>query len=178
MTYKNNNTIIHERFKLEDLTIKSRKKLLQNFLTRLKELNLKEKEKSIILFHWGSHERTVFYKNIKKYNINISSYLNKTKLSFIDGCSIFKSEPIIVKGALNFSIKTIGNALYELKLIDCIWDKNTRINSGEDAMYFAWKHYNGNASTNNEIMDEIDNYNEKDCLVLYKIFEEVLINYI
>ena len=75
-----------------------------------------------------------------------------------------------MKGALNYSLKTIAKALYNNKLINTIWNNDTCSN-GLNAMILANNLYNDNINNikDNKVMKEIIRYNEIDCKVLYDI---------
>ena len=45
--------------------------------------------------------------------------------------------PIIIKGAKNFSLKTIGQSLNNNNIINLYWDMDNNIYNGLDAMILA-----------------------------------------
>jgi hypothetical protein len=91
--------------------------------------------------------------------------------------SVFTSEPIVVKGALNFRLKTIGKAMYKLGLIDILWEDN-EVTDGLAAMMHAVKYYTGDVeNTNVSIMDTIVDYNEIDCKVIWAIIKYLRLNH-
>ena len=86
----------------------------------------------------GSAEFFMLKRFIKKYNTltltkniyhqNVSNIINKVYKLFYDynGRLIrhIQNTPIIIKGAYNFSLKTISKALYKLNKIKTLWDDN------------------------------------------------------
>ncbi len=92
--------------------------------------------------------------------------------------SVFKYQPIVVKGAYNFSIKTIGTALYNLGLIKTTWKKNiseTKPDLNGFAVMMQINKYNEEAEKLRmslrkfKEIDDIIIYNMVDCQVLAEI---------
>ena len=76
-------------------------------------------------------------------------------------CDIFTSEPIVVKNALCFKLKEIGNALYSNGLIDTYWD-SSELSDGLSAMTFGIKFYQKENKTEDDgkTFNEIIKYNK------------------
>lgn len=89
----------------------------------------------------------------------------------VDLYQVFLNEPIVVKGALNYSLKSIAKAMFEFKLINTIWDSNSQCANGLNAMLIAHNIYSKTKNVTNEIpmMKEIEKYNEIDCKCLWEI---------
>jgi len=99
-----------------------------------------------------------------KYNIILPV------MNWADILKIFHEEPIIIKGALNFSLKTVGKALNNMGLIKDFWIENSNVKNGLDAMFQAYQLYQNTKDINeNEIMKEIIKYNEIDCSIMWEI---------
>jgi len=108
-------------------------------------------------FHWGSHERTIILPKLLKYGIvNDTRFYNMNKW--------FMDEKIIIKGMLNFKLKSVVDAMREQSLSDIQYGC---IDNGLDAMYQAWKIYQGDNIISD--LDDILDYNEKDCYALAEI---------
>ena len=116
------------------------------------------------LFHWSNAELTNLNHVEKRHNNKWDIWERNVKL--VDMYNIFISEPIVIHGALNFKLKTIGKALYTLGLITTIWDEDG-ITNGFNAMFDAIKYYT--SPENNYIMDAIIKYNEIDCKIIWDI---------
>ena len=89
----------------------------------------------------------------------------------IDLYQVFINEPIVIKGALNYSLKSIAKAMFESSLIKTIWDTSCSCANGLNAMLLAYQVYN-NKDLNprkDSIMKEIGKYNEIDCKCLWEI---------
>ena len=111
---------------------------------------------------------------------------NNDQYDFYDLHKIFISEPIFIKGVLNYSLKNIAKALYNYKIISSCWNLNSPCSNGLSAMILANKIYNQQKMLqidtiskspavlykmlfNEPIMKDIIYYNEIDCKVLYEI---------
>lgn len=132
---------------------------------KLLELNKTE----ALFIHWTDAEPS-FY-NRAKIEFNLP---NK---KFLDLYKVFINEPIVIKGAFNYSLKTIGNAMYKLKLINTFWDSNSNCSNGLDALVQANKIFYSNDNVQSSNMLDITNYNEIDCKVLCEILEYLRINH-
>jgi hypothetical protein len=129
---------------------------------------------SYLFIHWGNIENYILYKKIKQLNLRneLNLLINVLDFQMFDLNLYFKSESIIVRNALNFKLKSIGNAFYNLNYIKTIWDKNI---TGENITYFINNYYNN--EINNEINDnkinQIENniiyYNYSDVKILQEI---------
>jgi hypothetical protein len=91
-------------------------------------------------------------------------------IEWIDMCNIFTSTPIVVKGALCFKLKEIGNAMYNNGLIDTYWDSGN-VSDGLSAMHEGIKYYNKQNKTESDktIFKNIIKYNKIDCKVVWDI---------
>lgn len=81
-------------------------------------------------------------------------------------------EPVVVRGALNFGLKSIAKALRELGLIESSWDDSPL--DGLGAMVGAWwcegeAERLGVPLADIELMQEIGHYNEIDCKVMMEV---------
>lgn len=139
---------------VEDISNKSEKKIFVNLIKDI--INFSE-NKLIPVFHWGDIENYI-YKNIKiKYNIQYN-------IKFIDLNRIFKNNNIYIKGCFNYSLKNIGNALFNNNIIQTKWDSN--ISNGIEAMLEYYYVYKKNY---NENIIDIIRYNYVDVKILQEI---------
>jgi len=154
------NKWIFKSFKTDDSSIEAQKKMFDNFWHYI---NGTSNGLDPLFIHWTQAEPT-FYKKIQQKLPNLS---NK---NFLDLYKVFIDEPITIKGALNYSLKTIAKAMYNHKLINTSWETNSLCNNGLDALVQAHKIYFNNERKLKEIKDIIK-YNEIDCKVLYEIID-------
>ena len=85
---------------------------------------------------------------------------------------VVRREPVVVRGALNFGLKTFARALHSHGLIETSWG-DTKVD-GLGAMTAAWwcdaEAREGDVSmTEIELMQEVARYNEVDCKVMMEI---------
>ena len=95
----------------------------------------------------------------------------------MDLLKVFKSEPIIIRGAFRYGLKEIASNLYNLGFMDTIWDMDM---DGRIAMIKAEEalkesKINKIKFSDIEIIKTISKYNYIDCQVVYEILEFVKI---
>ncbi len=162
--YNKNGNWTYKSFVINKKDNNNELNILLEFKNYIEEILIQENKKQVKLFHWSNAEVNI-YNNLKdKYKIIIDNII------FYDLYQVFVNEPIVIKGALNYSLKTIAKALYDNKLINTIWDNNICSN-GLNAMIMANDLYNKNVKNikTNKIMKGIIKYNEVDCRVLFDI---------
>jgi len=132
---------------------------------------LKINNKKIAKFyHWSQAEVSSYNKFKIKNDIIIKENDFRNNFIFYDLYKVFIKEPILIKGALNFSLKTIAKTLYNHKLIESTWNTSSPCSNGLNAMILANNLYDKDADVNIEpVMKEIIYYNEIDCKVMYEI---------
>lgn len=118
-------------------------------------------------FHWAHAEPSWFNKVSTKNNGKWDNW----DIKWIDIYSLFVYEPITVKGAYNYRLKTITNAMKKNGLIDIQW--NDDMDSGFSAMMEAVKYYNGKGD-----IDKIIKYNEIDCKAVFEIVKYLRRNHV
>jgi hypothetical protein len=150
-----------------------------SYINNILENNNKTHSK---FYHWSNAEVTM-YNDFLKRNNNLNNMNNYT---FYDLNKVFIQEPIVVKDALNFSLKTIAKALYKNGLIQSNWDSDNQCSNGLNAMIMAMNLYDERYNILNnkskkrkflcdiedeQIMKNIIHYNSIDCKVLWEIHE-------
>jgi len=142
------------------------KELFDEFWEYINNLLKVNNKKEALFIHWTSAE-PLAYNNIKKK-------LNIPDKNFLDLYQVFINEPIVIKGAFNYSLKSIANAMYHNELISTLWDSNSQCSNGLNALFLAYEMYNSSdIELNNEKLKDIRYYNEVDCKVLYEILEYI-----
>jgi hypothetical protein len=147
-------------FYLDELSLESQHQLFNDFWDWV---NSKTKKRFSKFYHWTKAEPI-------QYNKWAQTFLLPNK-TFVDLYDVFKNEPIVVKGALNFSLKSIAKAMYNNKLIKTTWIDSACL-SGLDALYWAIQLYKNDNKLNMElqhIMNDVIQYNQVDCQVLFEI---------
>lgn len=124
------------------------------------------------LFHWSNAEVANLTHAEKRHNKKWIKWENS--VVWVDMYRVFTSEPILVKGGLNFRLKTIGKAMHSLKFINTLWD-DSGPSDGFSAMFDAIEYYK---SKDDKVMNGIIKYNEVDCKVIYEIVEYLRRNHV
>ncbi len=131
------------------------------------------------LFHWSQAEIS----NLNTMNARYDNrWLNWEKdITFVDMYRVFLSEPINIKGSFGYSLKSVGNALFKLGKINLQWS-DTDVTNGKNAMFIAAKIYQNKIlerETRRDIslMQEIIQYNEVDCKMIYEIVQYFRLNH-
>jgi len=157
----NQNEYTFKDFTIEELTIESEKKNINNWI------NFISKYDNIKIYHWGHAEKT-YIENIHKRFPDIKL----PKMLLIDLLHYYRQEPIIIKNCFNFSLKTIGKNMYKHGMIKSTWSET---DNGLDAMIkfkelCLQKDKNIPLKRYNEI-SEIIEYNKMDCVILMEILQ-------
>lgn len=173
-------------FIMEEKNDSSETLMFKSFHELINKL-LKENSKSVAKFYHWSKAEILAYNRFKSKQDNEKCGKIETKYEFYDLYKLFISEPITVKGALNYSLKTIAKNLYSNGLIKSNWNNLSPCSNGLNAMILANKVYdnikNGLVDSienddeacgkvqNFPIMRDIQNYNQVDCKVLWEILK-------
>ena len=162
--YSFNNEWNYKYFLAEDLTDNIQISIINNMKNYIKEISELYNTLEPNLYHWSNFEPMIFNKLCNKYKIEQPYY------NWSDILKMFHEEPIVIKGALNFSLKNIGKALYDLKYITTIWDDSLNVKNGLDAMFQAYYIYKNKDNLNfNKEIEPIIKYNDVDCKIMWDI---------
>jgi len=173
--YIENNNWKYKVFTMNNLSSSEEYRIFNEFTNFIleKSLSLDPNSKFVPrLFHWSPAEITNFKHVNQRHNNKWENW--EKQIMWIDMYFVFTSEPIVVHGALNFRLKEIGKAMYNLKCINTKWDVDGPID-GLSAMVDAIRYYKNKdnnaieSSDDNKIFKAIINYNEIDCEVIWQI---------
>ena len=161
-------------FLAKDNTLEEERIMIDRFykhITNLKNKILGENAPYPNMYHWGHVERTLF--RSAKYRHMGNKWNN---LAWFDMSDVFKKEPIVINGCLNFGLKGVAKAMYKHGFIKTVWRSDNPCSNGTNAMVFAYCEYEKNRSNkdrikNSKIMAEIAEYNEIDCKVIWEIID-------
>lgn len=93
-----------------------------------------------------------------------------------DLSSLFRAEPIVLKGCFNFGLKNIASAMRENHMISASIDSDCK--SGMMAMVNAWNCYKDcDNPIQSNVMKDIEKYNQFDCKVLWEIINYLRSNH-
>jgi hypothetical protein len=170
--YENNGKWIYETFVMKEKQEMSELNMVTNFINYIGNVLKEFNKKKAIFYHW-SHAEISAYTNFKKRHFE-NNFSDKNFV-FYDLYKLFYDEPIVVNGALNFSLKSIAKALYKNNLIESSWDSSSPCSNGLTAMILANEIYEKvckktiNNIIHDPVMREIVKYNEIDCKVMWEI---------
>jgi predicted RecB family nuclease len=124
------------------------------------------------LFHWSPAETSSL---TEAYNAAIVRQGSPPwpKLPWVDLLNrVVKEQPVTVRGAFNFGLKTIAKAMHAHGLIQTVWSDGPA--DGMGAMVGAWRcqteaRERGASMTQVDLMQEIERYNEVDCKVMAEV---------
>jgi len=167
---------VYEKFVVDNINEIEENRICLNFIKFINELAIKFRIKNrIILWHY-SHAECSSWKRFQDRN-------NKSfDVQWADLLKVFLDEPIGIKGALNYSLKTISKIFYQHGYIKTIWEGGD-VENGADAAVGAYK-ANLESQKNNfsfqkhDLTKEIIKYNEVDCHVLQEILYYLRNNHI
>jgi hypothetical protein len=163
-----NNTWHFKNFIVERLEDECEHNMMKEMWDFIKNIIIKMNKTDCIFIHWTQAE-VVFYNKFKKKELNH----NIPNIRFYDMYKLFLDNNVVVKGAFNFSLKTIGNAMYENKMIETCWDSNSICSNGLQAMFLAYNQYIYACEENNNIMESIIHYNHIDCKIMWEIMRYI-----
>ena len=169
--YELDNKWEFETFLAKDNTKVEERKMLDNFynfISKTKNDILGKNKPFPNMYHWGHVERTLF-ESAKRRHLNN----NWKNLKWFDMLNVFKKEPIVIKGCLNFGLKSVAKTMHKHKFIKTTW-RNSIFSNGTNAMIYAYNEYIKYKKIDEHIkysstMQNIAEYNEIDCKVIYEI---------
>jgi predicted RecB family nuclease len=156
---------IYKCFKCKNKSNYEEKRILKKFKKYI-DKNKKPSKKPTRLIHWSPAEKNILEKLLDKYQKLLKLWWDD--INWFDLCELFKSEPITIKGATDFKLKSIAKAMYNNKMIKTQYDSGG-IDNGKNASFIAFKYYE--EAKNDDIFSEIISYNETDCKVLWDILK-------
>ena len=176
-----NNEWEYKSFIAEEKSKSSEKIMLDSFWTFINNVKKEYEKENAIFIHWSQAEKI-------SYNKTRLRHIGLPEKNFIDLYEVFKNEPVVVKGALNYSLKSITKAMYKNNLITTIWDSSSPCANGLNAMLLAYQCYekkrrdsigddNISSIKDNNSMKEIEKYNEIDCKSMWDILKYLRANH-
>jgi hypothetical protein len=161
-----NDIWMFKNFVVERLEDNCEHNMIKEMWEFIEKMMIKLNKSKCIFIHYTNAE-VVFYNKFKNKSINN----NIPNIMFYDMYKLFLDNNVVIKGAFNFSLKTIGNAMYENKMIETCWDSNSICSNGLQAMFLAYEQYmNGNIT---DVMDMIVHYNHIDCKIMWEIMRYI-----
>jgi hypothetical protein len=165
------------QFTVEELTIDAEAKMIDAWLAGLAELAGDAGERSasdVRLVHWSLAEESNFE---RAYESARSRHPDREwpPLSWYDLLGrVFRAEPVVVRGAFSFGLKSVARAMRAHGLIETDWGEG--LADGAGAMAGAWaaaaeSRALGRSLSESGAMREIARYNEVDCRVMAELLD-------
>lgn len=157
---------IYTSFIVDSICEKEEEKICLNFLKFIDILKKKFSMKSLNCWHYSPAE-CVSWKRVQTRSKRIRD------VKWTDLLKVFIDGKIGVKGALNFSLKTLVKTFHTHGYIETSYDESS-IGDGADAAIGAFRadlecKKNGTSFQSHELTKEILKYNEIDCRVMMEI---------
>jgi len=165
------------QFTVDDLGVEAEARMIDDWLAHLAELAREAgcaSASDVRLVHWSLAEESNFE---RAYESARSRHPDRTwpPLAWYDLLGrVFRAQPIVVKGAFSFGLKSIARAMRAHGLIETAWGEG--LADGAGAMAGAWaaaadSRARGRSMTESPVMQEIARYNEVDCRVMAEILD-------
>jgi putative phage-type endonuclease len=162
-------------FITDRLLVQCERKILIDFHEFISQVQSKyrqtRKSLDVRLWHWGHAEKSLYVSSMARHMNIVPSLLN----NWCDMLCIFRDEPIVSRGMLNFSLKTVVKAFYDNGFIQTSYI-DSHITNGLNAMMLCIEEDNicSKNRTNlsrSFIIQQIQKYNEIDCKVVGEILQ-------
>ena len=134
------------------------------------------------IFHWSPAEvialETAYNSAMNRHGERADWQSN---LGWYDFLKVMRDEPIVVRGAMDFGLKSVAKAMRRHGLIETEWDDDSQVD-GLGAMVGAWRCDEEAQRTDASMADlplmrEIAKYNEIDCKVMMEIIRYLRTNH-
>lgn len=162
---------IFKNFITDTLSSADERTICSNFSNYIKMMSQKYGCYEPKLYHWSHAEPIAWRKAATRHFPSSSRWAT---MHWLDLLKVFQTEPIGIKGCLNYSLKTVAKTFHRNKYIKSIWDNGSSCADGADAAVGAYKVHNqcmqnGTSFPQDPLIQEIARYNEIDCKVLQEI---------
>ena len=165
------------QFTVDDLGVEAEARMIDDWLAHLGEVAREAGSSSasdVRLVHWSLAEESNFE---RAYESARSRHPDRSwpPLAWYDLLGrVFRAQPVVVKGAFSFGLKSIARAMRSHGLIETAWGEG--LADGAGAMAGAWaaaadSRARGRSLTESPVMQEIARYNEVDCRVMAEILD-------
>lgn len=162
--YDNDHSWNYQDFTVSHISNEEEKRICKDFSNYIIEISERYECVNPLLIHW-SHAEETQWSGVHTRHKEMESIWESTGARWFDLLKVFKSEPITIKGALNFGLKSVANAFYNQGLINVTWEQGM---DGTMAMLTAYKC--DIEATNRGVemgdlpqIEDIKTYNEIDC---------------
>ena len=163
-----------ESFVVDALTEPEEARIIEGWLAHMERVRrrLAPRLEAPRLIHWSPAEVSFFERAYDSAKVR-QGRPDWPSLHWFDFLTkVVRAEPVVIRGALTFSLKTIAKAMHRHGLIETLWGDGPA--DGMDAMMGAWwcaeeSRHTGVPMSRIDLMQDIICYNEVDCKVMMEI---------
>jgi hypothetical protein len=130
--YMDNNKWVFKHFTVDHLTDQCERSISEDFLHYIHNVSKKYGVENPKAWVFSSAEEQCF-NNVMLKHPSIAKMWKKYSVAWSDLLKIFRETPIVIKGCLNFKLKSIAKAMYEHGFISSIWE-DSKVADGQSAM--------------------------------------------
>ncbi len=157
-----------ECFVADDLTDDSERRLLDCWLAHMNDTVERLRPGAAKrLYHWSHAEKTFLETSYNSAQKRLGG--DWPRLEWYDLLNnVAKAEPVVVRGAMAFGLKAVAKAMHAHGLIETRWEEGPM--DGLAASVAAWNCAKRTSPMHADpLMDEVRQYNEVDCRVMWEI---------
>ena len=138
---------VHKDFSVNRLTFAEEVKICTKFAKFIRNKAKQYKVKTPNCIHWSSAEE-IIWSDVMDRHESISDEWKSWTWNWLDLLVVFKEEPIVINGCMNFGLKSIAAAMRKHGFIKTGWNKSSSCTDGRSAMVAAYKAHNLACETN------------------------------
>lgn len=159
------------QFIVNDLTLVEERRIFRKFNKMVGELKREYRCKRPKLIHWGAAE----FSNLSRAKDRHGSEWQHLDEGWFDmNDSIFRQEPVVIKGCFSFGLKDIAKQMYEYGMIPTTWDETNMCDNGMTAVVIIDDCVKKSRVVEKPLheydsIQSLIEYNEVDCRVMYDI---------
>jgi putative phage-type endonuclease len=153
---------IYKSFIMNMLTERDEQRIAKEYYHYLDQIS-KDEKKPLRIYHWGHIEQTIF----TKLGIRYRGVPDFDPAIHVNMETIFRKNPILVKGCFNTKLKDISKILVKANY------KVLNVQNGCDAMEAASRIYKQSVIADDD-WNNIRHYNELDCRTLFDIHKRLV----
>ena len=159
--YMNQGKWVFKHFTADHLTEPCEKQIAKDFLKFLGNKRAK-------LWHWSQAEVTM-WENVMLKHPKIRQMYKCNPFDWCDLLKVFQEEPIVIKGCLNFKLKSVATAMHQHGFIHTIWPENGLMDGQTAMIHTINADKNKKPLPKQPIIQSVIQYNEIDVKVLQEM---------
>ena len=158
---------VFKKFLVNNITIEEEKRIIVEWKTFMTKMKKDGQYDNIEICHWTNAECRMYNNSCDRHSIPIGFGGKWTDLY-----KLFKDN-VYIKGAFDYSLKTIAKAMYNKGMIYTKWE-DEELNGLSTMIAIEYYNNTGKGLHNIKEVDEIIKYNEVDCKVMWEMLNTIL----